>query len=311
MREYEDITALSGSPAGTIAEALFQYPDALADTDNNRKIVKNSFLWDYYYNAPSGHQHHDKNKDDEYQVYYKPDEDNDNIVHTFNGYPLLSNGTPYIIGFPGNMYYEFDLSGNFEALTTNTPNPAKLGEQTISFVSDAGYEVLVSDNNDELHAVDHNGYTFYPSYLNMEFAAGTDYYTLKADGSEYVKVSATGAATKVAAFRPYFVKSTAKAPAYDFIVFSNEATSLQDKDIVPDMDDNIADNLKAYPKRNKIVVESSLRDETVVQIYSAGGALIDTYTLKPGETNETTIYSAGAYIVRAANGRFTKKLSVK
>ena len=59
------------------------------------------------------------------------------------------------------------------------------------------------------------------------------------------------------------------------------------------------------------MVESALRDETVVQIYSAGGALIDTYTLKPGETNETTIYSAGAYIVRAANGRFTKKLSVK
>ncbi len=325
LREYEDLEPLKETAAyqnstpeeqaKKIAEALFQYPDALADTDNNRKIVKNSFLWDYYYNAPSGHNHHDKNKDDVYQTYYQPDATT-GIVHTFNGYPLLANGTPYIIGFPGKTYYEFDLSGNFEALTTNTPNPDKLGEQTISFVSNAGYQVLASDedildaNNNS--GVTHNGYTFYPSYLNMEFDAGTDYYTLKADGSEYVKVPATGTTTtKVAAFRPYFVRSSTKAPAYDYIVFSNEATSLQDKDIVPDLDENIAQSIKAYPKRNKIVVESALRDETVVQIYSAGGALIDTYTLKPGDTNETTIYSAGAYIVRAANGRFTKKLSVK
>jgi hypothetical protein len=277
--------------------------------------VKNSFLWDYYYNAPSGHNHHDKNKDDVYQTYYQPDATT-GIVHTFNGYPLLANGTPYIIGFPGKTYYEFDLSGNFEALTTNTPNPDKLGEQTISFVSNAGYQVLASDedildaNNNS--GVTHNGYTFYPSYLNVELSPGTDAYSMNADGNKYVKVPATGTTTTpVVAFRPYFKKAESKAPAADFIIFSEEATSLQDKGVVPDLDENIAQNIMAYPKRNKIVVESALRDETVVQIYSAGGALIDTYTLKPGETNETTIYSAGAYIVRAANGRFTKKLSVK
>ena len=300
LRECDNITLSSGSSAGNIAEALFQYPDALAKTDANRKTVNNTFLWDYYYQG--SHNHLDANSDI-YQTYY-------NTSRTLEGYPLLANGTPYLIGFPGKTYYEFDLSGNFVATTTAANNPAKLGEQTISFVSDTGYTVGISDS--EKVSVTENGYTFYPSYLNVELSPGTDAYSMNGEGDKYVKVPATGTATTpVVAFRPYFKKAQSNAPAADYIIFSEEATSLQDKGVVPDLDENIAQNIKAYPKRNKIVVESALRDETVVQIYSAGGALIDTYTLKPGETNETTIYSAGAYIVRAANGRFTKKLSVK
>ena len=34
-------------------------------------------------------------------------------THTYEGYPLLASGVPYIVRFPGEHYYEFDLSSEF------------------------------------------------------------------------------------------------------------------------------------------------------------------------------------------------------
>jgi hypothetical protein len=54
-----------------------------------------------------------------------------------------------------------------------------------------------------------------------------------------------------------------------------------------------------------------MRDEADVQIYTTSGTLIDSYNIKPGETIETPVNNIGVYIVRAAQARFTKKLTVK
>ena len=300
LRQYEDITELklSGSPAEKIAEALFNYPDN--GTDGN-KTVTNTFLWDYYYNATSGHNHLDKNTDT-YQTYYSTE-------RTLNDYGYLMNGKPYLIGFPGSRYYEFDLSGSFEAKTTASPNPTKLDPQVITFASPKAFPVDVSDN--EKTGVTYNGYTFRPSYLNEELTETGSYY-MNDDGDAYTALTSSSAKpVTVEAFRPFFVKAPSPAPAYSYIVFSNDATSLQDKDIVPDPGEDVSDHLFISTKRGKIVVTSALYNDAEVQIYSAGGSLVETYTIKPGETQETNIYSQGVYIVRAANGRFTKKLSVK
>ena len=292
LREYRDITALISSTDEKKAEALFNYPDN--GTDGN-KTVTNTFLWDYYYEASSGHNHQDANNDT-YQTYY-------NSSRTYNNYPRLANGTPYLIGFPGVTYYEFDLSGNFEATTTATPNPAKLGRQTITFASEDGETIAVSD--DETTGVTHNGYTFQPSYLNETLTEG---YLMNTEGSAYTALSGS-AAEKVSAFRPYFIKSTGSAPAYSHIYFSNETTSLQDNE--PDMDNDNFETLDIASRRGKIVVTSSLRQEAEVRIFNTGGTLIDSYTIKPDETIETNIYTQGVYIVRAHHGRYIKKLVVK
>lgn len=42
------------------------------------------------------------------------------------GYQLLSTATPYMIGFPGKTFYEFDLSGEFVAKNTATTATAQL-----------------------------------------------------------------------------------------------------------------------------------------------------------------------------------------
>ena len=300
LRQYEDISTLSGSTAeNNIGEALFNYPKN--GTVDDKKKVTNTFLWDYYYNATSGHNHLDKNTDT-YQTYYSTE-------RTYEKYGYLQNGTPYLIGFPGSRYYEFDLSGSFEAQTTASPNPTKLDPQVITFASPEAFSVDVSDN--EMDGDIYNGYTFRPSYLNEELTETGSYY-MNDDGDAYTALtSSSDEPVTVAAFRPFFVKAPSSAPAYSYIVFSNDATSLQDKDIVPDPGEDVSDHLFISTKRGKIVVTSALYNDAEVQIYSAGGSLVETYTIKPGETQETNIYSQGVYIVRAANGRFTKKLSVK
>ena len=303
LHEYDGIKE-STSGNKTIATASFDHPESTSGS----KTVDNTFLWDYYYNnsnASSGddhdYHHQDKNHDT-YQTYY-------NSSRTYNGYPLLANGTPYLIGFPGSMYYEFDLSGTFEALTTADNNPEQIGEQTISFVSDRGYHVGVSDT--ELRDVTFSGYAFHPSYMNEELAAGTSAYTLKDDGSRYDKVPATGDKTSVVAFRPYFVKATSGSREADYILFDNANSSFGDADSDPSNGEVPDGTLYIYAKTGKVVVESSLRNEADVSIYTTSGLLVSSFTIKPGETIETPINLTGIYITRAANGHFTKKLKVK
>jgi hypothetical protein len=93
------------------AKASFSYPAAAVD--NKTKTVGNTFLWDYYYKNEPVHNQQDENKDTylQYRQYY-------NSERTYANYPLLSAAVPYILGLPGQTYYEFDLSGHFEAHNT-------------------------------------------------------------------------------------------------------------------------------------------------------------------------------------------------
>lgn len=368
LREYRDISGVTENkldlPEGATpeqiaaalseakAEALFTYPDSKDVLKEESgvwkgweelmdKEMKNSFLWDYYYNnsnAQTGNNHLDANLDT-YQTYYKPNDSG--VVNTFDDYTLLTKGVPYIIGFPGNKFYEFDLSGGndgFEATTTADDNPEKLAEQMITFVSADGYTVGVSD--DELAYmtphVTHNGYIFHPNYLNEKVKGGSadaqgtitykldngttegvTIYTLKADGSSYdLPQSSAGSTTPVAApvaFRPYFTAAPSGArPVTRSIIFSNEDTELKGVEEKGDpRSDEATGSLMIYAKRHKIVVESALTYTTDVRIVNTAGITVNTFTIEPGETIETRIYNSGVYIVLTTDGHYTKKLSVR
>ena len=64
-------------------------------------------------------------------------------------------------------------------------------------------------------------------------------------------------------------------------------------------------------RRHTIVVTSSLRDEADVRIVNTAGQMIASYKIQPGETVETPVHNSGVYIIRAAGGHYTKKVSVK
>ena len=283
LREYRDITGVADADKAT---AIMRYPDAVS---GYRKEYENTFLWDYYYE-------HSESRDansDEYQNYY-------NEPHGYNDYPMQQAGTPYIIGFPSDYYYEFDLSGIFIPSYTYEAVD-KLDKQIVTFASQQNASIKVSD--DEMAGVAHNGYTFKPNYLTQEVAAGD--YVLSATGGSYDK---TTAATTVLPFRPYFT-STASGVRTRSIVFSDEISDINgDDDLKPLRD---GEGLIVKPGQHKIIVESRMRSETEVRILTPAGITMKTFTIQPGEVIETRIINQGIYIVQTTDARYTKKLTVR
>ena len=320
LREFTGVTT-EGDPS--ITTANFNYPAVEDDGSvilTEPKEVTNTFLWDYYYQGVS-HNQKDANldlyqeyKDDEsFHQYYSQS-------RTYNNYPMLSRALPYIIGFPGATYYEFDLSGQFVAGTTIKENPGRIGKQTITFASQKGTTIRVSD--DEIANVVENistisGYTFKPSYLNMSFDAGTDHYTLKPDNgsgvSSFDKVPTTGAATPVDAFRPYFVKVAAQSNPTRTIIFGNDQQEEQ-KGVEEHGDpkkEELNGGLRIWTKKGKIFVESSLKFTEDMRVVTPAGITVATFSVKPGQTVEVQADFSGMYIVHTLDGLYTKKVTVR
>ena len=318
LREFTGIDGDGSTPEQL--KATMTYPTAQPGVTYDDKTYTNSFLWDYYY---SNNTFYDRNSDEYPGSYYRYD-DNKGYVQKYNGYVPLGNGTPYILGLPGVTYYEFDLSGNFEASTALSTIPEKLGEQTITFVSAQGETIHESD--DEVGTpVTYGGrtYTFRTNYLNQAFVAGTvDTYVLNAEGSSYDVVPAASTDpevtvddTEVSAFRPYFTVATASSGGdarqkTRSIVFGQADGKLGVEE-QPDLRGEDNYSLSIYAKRKKIVVESNLREITEVRIVNTAGITINTFDIEPGETVTTRINNSGVYIVQTTDGRYIKKLAVR
>ena len=330
LREYCDISTVAAEDK---AEAIMKYPANANDgaqkvnktgelTDTYPKVF-NTFLWDYYYNnadseGHDGHDHLDQNKDT-YQTYYS-------VPRAFENYPLLTRGTPYIIGFPGERYYEFDLSGKFEAQTTDETKPVKIKKQTITFASEVGETINVSDTetvekNNKPAGVTYNGYIYKPNYLNTPLEdVGANTYAMATDGGSYNKyVPATEdegnpVAVPVSAFRPYFVNAGSnlakQRKVVSYIVFSDEACSFSYDDNDPKTNE-VNGELTFYTKKLLVGVESSLRKAADVQIVNTSGLTVASFTIQPGETIETPIPTTGVYIIRAAGGKYNRKVTIK
>ena len=51
-----------------------------------------------------------------------------------------------------------------------------------------------------------------------------------------------------------------------------------------------------YTKRGRIFVKSGLKEDADICIVNAGGAVVSTYTIQPGETVQTVV-ARGIYLV--------------
>ena len=290
LREFNNIEEKEVDKT-TVAYATFDYPTA-ADVNKN---VTNTFLWDYYYENTAVHNQKDKNAD-EYQEYYSNS-------RTYNSYPLLTKATPYILGLPGSTYYEFDLSGKFEAKNTAVSIP-KLGKQIISFVSQPGISIGVSDNEmtGKMSTYGDNDYIFKPSYMNESLAVDEGNYALNANGDSYDKV--TGSAKSVGAFRPYFTSQIHPTSSRKYmperIVFGGDHHGLEEEP-----QSTLDGSLSIYVKNHKIITTSHLKEPVTICIRNVSGIAIANYVLQPGETQETRVKYTGVYIVNK------KKIIVK
>ena len=128
-------------------------------------------------------------------------------------------------------------------------------------------------------------------------------YTLDIAGDSYDKVPASGDATKVSAFRPYFtasVNTSSPKMIPERILFGNDYSGLEGEPIAT-LDGNLEINLEGH----KIVATSHLKNATTVRIINVSGISIANYVIQPGETVETPVSIEGVYIANK------KKLLVK
>ncbi len=311
LREYDGQKDGTNPQTDGFFTAAFNYPDA----SGADKTVGNTFLWDYYY---SKNDQKDANADI-YNPYYQKDA-NTNIYQTYyklsrdyTAYTPLTAAKPYIIGFPGKTYYEFDLSGEWTAENTASPAPVQLSKQTISFVSEPGITI----NDDELSAVTKNGYSFMPNYMSKAVEKG---YLMNGDGDRFVKIETE---TALVPFRPYFVQASgspqpnqARAGTrgegdIEYIIFDGDDSSFTISDEDPSKEEIGTETMIFTTSRHEIIVTSHLRKEADVRIYNISGITVTNFTIQPGETVNTYIPVSGVYIVHAAGGRYQKKVAVK
>lgn len=298
LREFTGL----GTATGDEVPAVFTYP-ALGSND---KAYSNTFLYDYYY---SHNDFDDKNSDDYQSSYYASSK-------TFYQYPLQQAGTPYLIGFPGAYYYEFDLSGEFRATTAMKDIPERVLKQAIIFASKTGVTIAKSDEELIAGSVEQGTttkYVFHPNYVTKELSTGD--YLLASTGDRYEKLTEgmTAAEKTTRPFRPYFVKGPAgtrgEGEGVKKITFNEETTQL--KGVSDTLQDKWNDDLLVKPGRKKIVVESQLHYVADVRIYTPAGIMLTSFSIEPGETVVTRVESAGVYIVYGDEGRYVKKVIVK
>lgn len=290
LSDYQGITETSGSSAEVLT-ATFSYP---TDTGDDKQ-VDNTFLWDYYY---SKNVQKDANADT-YQTRYQNG-------RTLTGYPLLATATPYMIGFPGKTFYEFDLSGEWKVKNTATTAPAQLGKQTVSFVSVPGITIEVSDDEISASAID--GYKFMPNYMSKKVTG----YLMNTDGNSFDKTPAEGAAATP--FRPYFEAASPNGARPRSILFTSIDLpyNFGNDDNEDPSGGNFGEGDLVFTIHNRTIsITSSLREEADVGIYNISGLAIANFTIQPGETSNTYTPAAGVYIIRAANGRIQKKIAIK
>ena len=316
LREFTGGTMSDKTGEENVIKADMRYPGYNnVSTTGETKEYTNTFLWKYYYSYNSYDDANSDNyqeKEDNATYYYKG-------PHTYDNYLRLANGTPYIIGFPGERYYEFDLSGAFSPKNTLEWDPTRnLDAQKIIFSSKPGATTIAVSDTEKAgvtKTVDGKTFTFKPSYLNDPELETGYAFLLNADGNSYEEDKVNTTVAKVSAFRPYFTSTAVASSARPFtrsIIFNNNDSEI--KGVVEKGDptkEEAAGTLNIYAKKHKIIVESALTYTTDVRIVNLAGITINSFTIEPGETVETRINNAGVFIVETTDGRYIKKLSVR
>ena len=273
------------------SKLIFKTPAAEA---NSSKTVGNTFLWDYYYSVDS---RKDKNSD-EYQQYY-------NTEREYTNYPYYEAGTPYLIGFPGSRYYEFDLSGSWlPSNSLGATEIARIAKQTITFISGKEQVIQVTDDEYEAKKMSDGNYTYMPTYQAKTLAGATTY-LLNQAGSAFQNNDADNSTLTTVPFRAYFTSAGSHAQKRAgtradalYIGYAGDDDQLTE---IP-----VNRGLIIYGEQMNIVVESTLEYAATVTVTSVAGKVLKQFTIQPGTKVTVPVQNRGVYIVNRHKIAVTK-----
>lgn len=218
-------------------------------------------------------------------------------TQTLTGYLPLLAGVPYIVRFPGERYYEFDLSSKFY----NSLLGKKEDPQTITFhaYGSASEEpqksAIVIPITADMKTVS-NDYAHRGTFAAKEVANG-DIYALNTEGKAF---SNTATSQTVMPFRTYLTKESTNAgtrsSAVPSIIRISETTGIDriEPEINGNDDTPAGESLFIRPiGAHRVRIESTY--STQLQVFSTTGQLYRILDVRPG----TTTYSGfpdGIYI---------------
>lgn len=267
--------------------ATFQRPGTTAGLFMNESA--NAAKWNYQFsNSFFGNTYKDWAYRWDADSYYAKD-------HEYQDYIPLTAGVPYIIRFPGERYYEFDLSSKFYNSILNK----KEDPQTITFHAYANKEpqnrAIVIPITADMKTVS-DGYAHRGTFAAKEVANG-GIYALNTEGTAF---SNTATSQTVMPFRTYLTTENTNAGARSSEVPSviriSETTGIDriEPEINGNDDTPAGESLFIRPiGAHRVRIESTY--STQLQVFSTTGQLYRILDVRPG----TATYSGfpdGIYI---------------
>lgn len=218
-------------------------------------------------------------------------------TQTLKGYLPLMAGVPYIVRFPGERYYEFDLSSKFyNSLLNKKENP-----QTITFHAygseseELQKKAIVIPITEEMKTIS-NDYAHRGTFAAKKVANG-DIYALNTEGTAF---SNTATSQTVMPFRTYLTKEStnagARSSAVPSVIRISETTGIDriEPEINGNDDTPAGESLFIRPiGAHRVRIESTY--STQLQVFSTTGQLHRILDVQPG----TATYSGfpdGIYI---------------
>lgn len=217
--------------------------------------------------------------------------------HEYKDYIPLAAGVPYIVRFPGEYYYEFDLSSKFyNSLLNKKEDPQTITFHAYGLASEEPQKkAIVIPITADMKTVS-NGYAHRGTFAAKEVANG-GIYALNTEGTAFCN---TATSQTVMPFRTYLTKEStnagARSSAVPSVIRISETTGIDriEPEINGNDDTPAGESLFIRPiGAHRVRIESTYA--TQLQVFSTTGQLYRILDVRPG----TATYSGfpdGIYI---------------
>ena len=217
--------------------------------------------------------------------------------HEYKDYVPLAAGVPYIVRFPGEYYYEFDLSSKFyNSLLNKKEDPQTITFNAYGLASEEPQKkAIVIPITADMKTVS-NGYAHRGIFAAKEVANG-GIYALNTEGKAFCN---TATSQTVMPFRTYLTKEStnagARSSAVPSVIRISETTGIDriEPEINGNDDTPAGESLFIRPiGAHRVRIESTYA--TQLQVFSTTGQLYRILDVRPG----TATYSGfpdGIYI---------------